>query len=116
MVDDDGRVLVVHRPRYDDWSFPKGKLDKGESLQDCALREVEEETGFRCAPGDELTAVRYVDAKGRAKEVRYWRMTVLGGAFRPNDEVDEIRWVRPEDAVGLLTYTHDIQLLRAAES
>jgi len=90
VVEQDGRVLVVHRPRYDDWTFPKGKALDGETDEACALREVEEETGLRCELGDELPATSYVDAKGRPKRVRYWRMQPLGGRFVPHDEVDEI--------------------------
>lgn len=112
--DESGRLLVVHRPRYDDWTFPKGKLDKGETLEQCALREVEEESGCICDLGDPLVAIRYVDHKGRAKEVRYWRMTVVEQDFRPNDEVDEIRWVKPKKAAGLLSYTRDLEVLQAA--
>ena len=101
------KVLVVHRPRYDDWSLPKGKLEPGESARSAALREVEEETGLRCKAGDELAELRYTDRKGRAKRVRYWAMRPVDGEFTPNDEVDEVRWV-PLDAVGdLLTYEHD---------
>ena len=109
----DGRVLLVHRPRYDDWSFPKGKLDAGESFEDAALREVEEETGVRCSLGRELPAARY-DVRGRPKLVRYWLMTPEAEtAFEPNDETDGIRWVTPEEARGLVTYDHDRELLAA---
>ncbi len=117
VVDDRGRILLVHRPRYDDWTLPKGKLDAGESLAECALREVAEETGCECELGPEVMAVRYRDQKGRCKEVRYWRMTPHAGSgarFEPNHEVDEIRWLEPEAAVALLSYGHDREVLRAA--
>jgi 8-oxo-dGTP diphosphatase len=107
----DGRVLLVHRPKYDDWSFPKGKRDDGESDEACALREVEEETGFRCELLDELGETTYVDGKGRPKVVRYWRMRVLEGAFRPHAEVDEIRWELPERAAEVLSWSRDLPLL-----
>src|SRR5688500_9386400 len=76
-------VLLVHRDRYDDWTFPKGKLESGETHRQAALREVEEETGLRCTLGDELPEVRYEDRKGRAKRVRYWTMEPAGGSFAP---------------------------------
>lgn len=107
----DGRVAVVHRDRYDDWTLPKGKLDPGESFEQAALREVEEETGFRCELGPELGRSEYVDPHGRPKLVRYWRMTVLGGEFRRNDEVDELRWVTPAEAAELLTHERDRELV-----
>jgi 8-oxo-dGTP diphosphatase len=107
-------LAVVHRPRYDDWSLPKGKLDRGESFEDAALREVEEETGLRCALGRELDPARYRDRKGRAKLVRWWLMSPLGGSFEPGDEVDELRWVTPEEADGLLDHAHDRDLVRSA--
>ena len=112
LVARDGRVLLVHRPRYDDWTFPKGKATPGEPDEACALREVEEETGLRCALGDELPATHYVDAKGREKRVRWWRMRPLDGEFVPGDEVDEIRWLTPEEAASLLSYPGDLALLR----
>jgi 8-oxo-dGTP diphosphatase len=104
-------VLVVHRPRYDDWSFPKGKLDPGEGFLDAAVREVREETGLEVEVGDELASVRYRDHKGRPKLVRYWRMRAVGGTFEPNDEVDEVRWLPADEAQALLTYPHDRALL-----
>lgn len=106
-------VVVVHRPRYGDWSLPKGKCDEGEAPEDCALREVEEETGFRCVLGPELPATTYVDRKGRPKEVRYWAMTLASGSFAPNDEVDEIRWLSTDDAGLLLTYPRDREFVAA---
>ena len=107
----DGRVAVVHRPKYDDWSFPKGKAKPGENDEECALREMEEETGLRVQLGEELQATEYLDAKGRPKRVRWWRMTPLSGAFRPTDEVDELRWLTPDEARELLTYSRDAGLL-----
>jgi 8-oxo-dGTP diphosphatase len=106
----DGEILVVHRPRYDDWSFPKGKLDPGEGWEECALREVWEETGLRCELLDELSTTFYEDRKGRAKAVRYWLMQPAGGEFEPNDEVDELRWLPASEAAELLTYPHDAEL------
>ena len=100
-------ILIAHRPRYDDWSLPKGKLEKGETDEACALREVEEETGFRCTLGPELEGADYVDADGRPKSVRYWAMQVEGGEFVPNDEVDEARWLSPAAALGQLSYELD---------
>jgi 8-oxo-dGTP diphosphatase len=108
----DGDVLLVHRPSYDDWTFPKGKADEGESDEACALREVAEETGLRCTLGDELATTEYIDSRGRPKRVRWWRMTpVADDGFSPNDEIDELRWVTPEVAAGLLSYERDLALL-----
>jgi 8-oxo-dGTP diphosphatase len=108
----DGHVLVVHRPRYDDWTLPKGKLDPGESDEQAALREVEEETGLRCRLGRELPSIRYEDRHSRAKQVRYWEMEPESGEFVPNDEVDEVRWLPPADALALMTYDRDRDVLR----
>jgi 8-oxo-(d)GTP phosphatase len=107
-------VLVVHRPRYDDWSLPKGKLHRGESVLDAARREVAEETGMRAAPDDpdDPWCVRYVDGKGRAKEVRYWRMHVVGTTGEAvDDEVDQVEWWPLPRAAAALTYGHDRALL-----
>lgn len=106
-------VCLVHRPKYDDWTFPKGKLDPGETHEQAAVREVEEETGIRGVLGRELPSTSYRDNKGRPKRVRYWEMTVGGGAFTPNDEVDELVWVGLEDAARALTYGHDRDVLAA---
>jgi 8-oxo-dGTP diphosphatase len=113
VVRDDGRVAVVHRPRYDDWSLPKGKLDTGEGFEAGALREVEEETGVRGRIVGELDPTSYVDRKGRDKLVRWYRMEVDGAPleFVPNDEVDELRWLTADEARTLLTYEHDRTLL-----
>ncbi len=104
-------VLLVHRPRYDDWSFPKGKLQPGEDHLAAALREVLEETGLICDVGPELPEVRYIDRKGRPKRVRYWAMQASGGRFSPNHEVDAVRWVRAAAAAGMLSYERDVAML-----
>jgi len=104
-------VLLIHRPRYDDWSLPKGKLDPGESHVECAVREVREETGLTCTLGPELATARYVDRKGRPKRVRYWAMHTPSGTFHPNDEVDDVAWLRLADAARRLTYRHDVTVL-----
>ena len=101
-------IVVIHRPRQRDWSLPKGKLRRRESALDCALREVREETGLRCAVGDELPEALYEDRRGRPKRVRYWAMQEVAGQFRRNREVDKIRWVRFDRAAEALTYEHDV--------
>jgi len=108
VVERNGALLLVHRPRYDDWTFPKGKADEGETDEDCALREVREETGLRCELEDELPTTHYIDSRGRPKRVRWWRMRALSDdGFTPNEEVDELRWLDRDDAVALLTYERD---------
>ena len=107
-------VALVHRPAYDDWSFPKGKLLPGEREEDAAIREVEEETGMRCELGRPLSRIRYRDRKHRPKVVSYWTMTPGEGSFRPTDEVDELRWASVQEAPSLLTYPHDRELLAEA--
>jgi 8-oxo-dGTP pyrophosphatase MutT (NUDIX family) len=109
LVTRDGRVLVVHRPKYDDWSFPKGKLEAGESWADAALREVEEETALTAELGDEIGSTHY-EVGGEPKEVRYFRMTADGEALAQN-EVDEVRWVTQEEAQALLSHSYDRELL-----
>jgi 8-oxo-dGTP diphosphatase len=110
----DGRVALVHRPKYDDWTLPKGKLDAGESFEEAALREVWEETGLRTRLERELPAVEY-SVGDRPKVVRYWLMSVESDpGFERNDEVDELRWLSPADAAALLTYDRDKGVLEAA--
>jgi 8-oxo-dGTP pyrophosphatase MutT (NUDIX family) len=113
-VDGERQVLIVHRPKYDDWSFPKGKADDGEDDLACALREVEEETGMRCQAGDEVGSAWYEDHRGRPKTVRYWSMRPIDGRFTPGDEVDEIAWLPVDDALERLSYGHDRDILAAA--
>ncbi len=106
-------VLLVHRPKYDDWSLPKGKHEAGESDEECARREIEEETGLVGTLGPEIGVTRYVDGKGRDKEVHYFEVSEPVGDFVVNHEVDEIRWMAPDDAVTLLTYSYDAQIVTA---
>lgn len=112
------QVLLVHRPRYGDWSLPKGKADPGETPEQTARREVEEETGLDCTLTAPAGEVRYVDGKGRPKIVRYWHMLPVrtGHEFAPNDEIDALRWCSAREAAKLLTYDHDRKLLRRASS
>jgi 8-oxo-dGTP pyrophosphatase MutT (NUDIX family) len=112
---DGTEVLLVHRPKYDDWAFPKGKALSGESDEECALREVEEETGLRCALDRELPGTSYEDSHGRPKVVRYWLMRPLEGAFEPHEEVDDVRWLPPAAAADSLSYERDREVLRAVE-
>jgi 8-oxo-dGTP pyrophosphatase MutT (NUDIX family) len=106
-------VVLVHRPAYDDWTLPKGKAKKGESDEDCAVREVEEETGLRCALGEELPTTSHIDHKGRRKIVRYWLMRVRSGKAGPRNEVDAVRWLPIVSAARVLTYPRDRVLLEA---
>ncbi|GHH79610.1 hypothetical protein GCM10018781_58000 [Kitasatospora indigofera] len=106
------RIALIHRPKYDDWSLPKGKLDPGESLVQAALREVEEETGLRCVLGAELPAQHYL-AQGRPKEVRYWAAVPVGGSFTPNREVDRLEWLPARKARARLTHDRDRVLVDA---
>jgi 8-oxo-dGTP diphosphatase len=109
-------VLLVHRPRYDDWSLPKGKLTEAEDHASAALREVEEETGLRCHLGYELPATSYRDRRGRPKVVRYWAMTPIDGRFAPSREVDEVRWVPATETGRVLSYHWDRAVVDAVSS
>lgn len=104
-------MLVVHRPKYDDWSLPKGTVEPGETSLAAALREVREETGLCCRVIAELPEVRYTDHKGQPKRVRYWLMRVDSGTLEPNDEVDTFAWLSPGAAAARLSYAHDAALL-----
>lgn len=105
----DGRVLLVHRDRYDDWTLPKGKLEEGESWEEAALREVWEETGLRCEIAGFLGSTTYAPG-GVPKEVRWWLMAGEGEPG-PSDEVDEARWATLDEAAGLLSYESERGLL-----
>jgi 8-oxo-dGTP pyrophosphatase MutT (NUDIX family) len=109
-------IVLVHRPAYDDWSLPKGKLLDGESERDAALREVEEETGLRCRLGRDLGISSYRDSRGRAKTVRYWEMTPAGGRLAATNEVDEARWVPVAEARDALSHARDRVLLEQLEA
>jgi 8-oxo-dGTP diphosphatase len=104
-------IAVVHRPVHQDWSFPKGKLEPGETFDLAARREVLEETGLACRLVRFIGHTEYVDRKGRPKAVAYWIMAAESGSFRPNAEVDELRWVTLEDATHLLSYPRDRELV-----
>jgi 8-oxo-dGTP pyrophosphatase MutT (NUDIX family) len=107
-------VLVVHRTKYDDWTFPKGKAEPGESDEDCAVREVEEETGLRCELDRELPATSYTDAQRRPKRVRYWLMRPVAGDLRFEHEVDNADWLPRDEAAARLSYPRDLRVLEAA--
>lgn len=105
------RYLLIHRPRYDDWSLPKGKLDGGERHRDAAIREVKEETGLVCNVLEKLSPVNYITPNGRPKQVKYWLMEAVSGTFVRNDEVDAVTWVKRSQATSLLTHVHDQAVL-----
>jgi 8-oxo-dGTP diphosphatase len=111
---DGTEVLVVHRPKYEDWSLPKGKVDPGETLEQAALREVEEETGVRAKLGRHVGSNHYRDRHGRSKRVDWYLMDPIDGDFTPNDEVDEIRWVPVDQVHELLTHEDDYSLIEQA--
>ena len=109
----DVEVLLVHRPRYDDWTLPKGKLEDGERDEDAAVREVEEETGLTCALGPELRGASYTDSRDRPKVVRYWLMRAPESGARPQNEVDAVRWLPLDEALAALSYERDRDVLRS---
>jgi 8-oxo-dGTP pyrophosphatase MutT (NUDIX family) len=109
-ADGDVEIAVVHRQRYDDWSLPKGKLDRGETIPACAAREVLEETGYSCVLGRFLRQVSYT-VRGDAKTVDYYAAEAVSGSFEANDEVDVLRWMSIAEASSLLTYSHDREVL-----
>jgi 8-oxo-dGTP diphosphatase len=104
-------VAVVHRPGRNDWSLPKGKLAPDESFEECALREVQEETGLRCRLGRFVGSTEYRDRRDRPKVVHYWLMDALDGEFAASDEVDEMRWMELTMAVRALSYERDRDLI-----
>ncbi|MHB1510406.1 MAG: NUDIX hydrolase [Acidimicrobiales bacterium] len=104
-------VAIVHRPLQQDWSLPKGKVDPGESAQECALREVLEETGWKCSLGRFVGEVEYIDRKGRPKIVEYWLMQPIEGGYPLDGEVDDLTWVPLAEASARLTYDHDATLV-----
>jgi 8-oxo-dGTP pyrophosphatase MutT (NUDIX family) len=111
-VDEGIEVLVIHRPRYRDWSFPKGKTKNGERDEDAAVREVAEEVGLTCELGPELASTTYRDARGRKKTVRYWAMALPEGRDPiAGDGVDEWRWLPPDEAARELTWERDLDVL-----
>ncbi len=104
-------VVLVHRPHYDDWSLPKGKVDAGETYVQAAIREVREEASVEVQMGPELPAVYYTDHRGRPKVARYWAMTVVGGEAGADNEIDEVAWLPVADAIARLTYVWDAPVL-----
>jgi 8-oxo-dGTP diphosphatase len=105
-------VAIVHRPGYDDWSFPKGKMEAGEAWTETALREVEEETGLDVRLDDFAGSFSYL-VRQRVKVVLFWNMQVRqGSSFVANDEVDELKWLPADQALALLHYALEKDLLR----
>ncbi|GGZ77709.1 NUDIX hydrolase [Streptomyces bluensis] len=107
-------LALVFRPKWSDWSWPKGKLKKGETARAAALREVQEETGHTCRLGPDLPTLRYVDHTRREKEVKYWAAESTGGIFTPDNEVSDLVWLSPDEARECLTYERDRELISPA--
>lgn len=105
------QIAVIHRPGYNDWTLPKGKVEPDETPEDCAVREVKEETGMRCEIVRPLGCIAYVDRRGRSKVACYWIMENKGGRFRPTVEVDKLAWLTLDETVDRLTYERDKQLI-----
>jgi broad specificity phosphatase PhoE/8-oxo-dGTP pyrophosphatase MutT (NUDIX family) len=105
-------IALVHRPKYDDWTLPKGKPHPGETEEETAVREVKEETGLRCVLERPIGRIHYMDRRGRPKTVRFWLMRPISGSFTPSDEVDELRWLSLDQAETILSYEHDRWLLQ----
>jgi 8-oxo-dGTP pyrophosphatase MutT (NUDIX family) len=112
---DELEIVLVHRPKYDDWSLPKGKCRRGESDEACALREVEEETGLRCVLASELASTSYRDSAGRPKVARYWLMHPTAGELGGLNEIDDARWLPLDEAIELLSYERDRDVLRTLQ-
>jgi 8-oxo-dGTP pyrophosphatase MutT (NUDIX family) len=107
-------LLVVHRPKYDDWTLPKGKAEPGESDEECAVREVEEETGLVCELGAEVAVSEYEEAAGRPKRVRYFQMAPQAGAeAAPQNEIDDVRWLTRQRALDTLSYGRDREIVES---
>jgi 8-oxo-dGTP diphosphatase len=111
----DTEIAVIHRPAYNDWTLPKGKIEPDETAEDCALREVREETGLRCELVRTLGCTAYIDRRGRDKVACYWVMEVKGGRFKPGVEVDKLLWLSVGDAIKRMTYERDKTLLMQQE-
>ncbi|MER7170896.1 NUDIX hydrolase [Streptomyces mesophilus] len=110
---DNLQLALVYRPKWADWSFPKGKLKRGETWQEAAVREVREETGMLCELGPALPSAYYLDARKRTKEVRYWAARATTGTFTPNSEVSHMAWLSPTAASDRLTHERDRSLVPA---
>lgn len=107
------QIVLVHRPRYDDWTLPKGKVDAGETYEEAALREVREEASVLAEIGPELPSTTYLDRSGKHKHVRYWAMSVVEGSPAGDNEVDVAEWVDLSEARSRLTYERDVSVVDA---
>jgi 8-oxo-dGTP diphosphatase len=108
------QIVLVHRPRYDDWSLPKGKTEAGESAEDTARREVLEETGYVVTLGVEVGSINYEVKPRHPKSVRYWLVDIVSGAFAPSDEVDVLEWVGLSEALTRVTHQGERQMISRA--
>ena len=112
--DGEPELLLVHRAKYDDWTLPKGKAEPGESDEECALREVEEETGLVCVLGEEVGVTEYEDSSGRPKRVSYFAMTAPGQQAGPHNEIDAVRWLPLKRALETLSYARDVKIVEGS--